>query len=272
MPQRQLQLRKRGDLTVPKLCVNIDHVATVRQARRISEPDPVSAALLAELAGAAGITCHLREDRRHIQDDDVLKLKAAVKTRLNLEMAVTDDMLNFAEKIQPYMVMFVPENRQEVTTEGGLDVAGKLKHIRAATQRMKSMGLQVSHFIDPDADQIDAARECGADVVELHTGAYADAKTPDDRLTELQRLEAAAMHATVNEQHVNAGHGLNLRNVLPVAAIKTIRELHIGHSIVSHAVLVGFERATREMVDAIRVGDELGFRYTPEQILALFSA
>lgn len=257
---------------MPKLCVNIDHVATVRQARRISEPDPVSAALLAELAGAAGITCHLREDRRHIQDDDVIKLKAIVQTRLNLEMAITDEMLDFAEKVFPHMVMFVPENRQEITTEGGLDVVGNLKRIRAATHRMKNAGLLVSHFIDPEIAQIDASRECGADVIELHTGAYAETMTESARLRELQRLEAGAMHASMNEQQLNAGHGLNLRNVAPIAAIKNIRELHIGHSIVSHAVLVGFERATREMVDAIRLGDELGSRYTPEQVLALFSA
>lgn len=255
-----------------KLCVNIDHVATIRQARLITEPDPVSAAMLAELAGAAGITCHLREDRRHIQDEDVVKLKAMVKSRLNLEMAVTDEMLAFAEKILPDMVMFVPENRQEVTTEGGLDIAGNLKLIRSATQRMKNAGLLVSHFIDPEIAQIDAARECGADVIELHTGAYADAKTHDDRLAELQRLETGAMHALMNEQRVNAGHGLNLRNVYAIAAIKNLCELHIGHSIVSHAVLVGFERATREMIEAIRIGDELGTRYTPAQVLTLFSA
>lgn len=246
-------------------------MATIRQARRITEPDPVHAAMLAELAGAAGITCHLREDRRHIQDNDVIRLKQTVKTNLNLEMAVTDEMLGIAEKIRPYMVMFVPENRMEITTEGGLDVAGNFEKVLAATRRMKEQGMLVSHFIDPESNQIDAARECGADVVELHTGAYADAKTIDQRLLELERIEAAAMHASLNEQNVNAGHGLNLRNVKPIAAIKNIRELHIGHSIVSHAVLVGFQRATREMVDAINLGDELSARYTPSRILSLFS-
>jgi pyridoxine 5-phosphate synthase len=255
-----------------KLCVNIDHVATVRQARRITEPDPVQAAVLAELAGAAGITCHLREDRRHIQDDDVWRLKGVVKTNLNLEMAITDEMLDFAEKLQPHMVMFVPENRQEVTTEGGLDVAGKLDHVKVATQRMKAAGLMVSHFIDPDAAQIDAARECGADVVELHTGAYADAMTLEQRISELQRLEAAALHASMNEQKVNAGHGLNLRNVRPVAAIPNLRELHIGHSIISNAVLVGVTAAVRAMVDAIYEADILSARYSPQQILSHFSA
>lgn len=257
---------------MPKLCVNIDHVATVRQARRISEPDPAHAAMLAELGGAAGITCHLREDRRHIQDGDIFRLQEVVKTRLNLEMAVTEEMLAMAEKLQPSMVMFVPENRQEITTEGGLDVITNLERVKTATQRMHDAGLLVSHFIDPKLEQIDAARECGADVVELHTGAYAEATDENLRLEELQRLEAVAMHAAINEQRVNAGHGLNLRNVLPVAAIKNLRELHIGHSIVSQAVLVGFERAVREMVDRIREGEQLSSRYTPEQILALFSA
>jgi len=255
-----------------KLCVNIDHVATVRQARRIQEPDPVAAAILAELGGAAGITCHLREDRRHIQDADVERLKGVVKTNLNLEMAATDEMLAFAEKIQPHMVMFVPEKREEVTTEGGLDVAGNFDRIRKATQRIKKAGLKVSHFIDPEANQVDAVRECGADVLELHTGSYANAKTLEERLQELQKLEAAAMHARTNSQAINAGHGLNLSNVLPIAAIPELRELHIGHSIVSHAVLVGFERAVSEMVEAIERAEYLRRTYTPQQILEFFCA
>ncbi len=257
---------------MPKLCVNIDHVATVRQARCISEPDPVHAALLAELAGASGITCHLREDRRHIQDQDVARLKQSVKTRLNLEIACTEEMLELAEQFAPHMVMLVPENRQEITTEGGLDVAGNLQRVKDATRRMKQSGMLVSLFIDPDRAQLDAARETGADVIELHTGAYANAITDQERLAELERIEAAALHATMNDQKLNAGHGLNLRNVKPIAAIKGLRELHIGHSIVSHAVLVGFERATREMVDAIREGEQLASRYTAEQILQHFSA
>lgn len=257
---------------MPKLCVNIDHVATVRQARKISEPDPVHAAVLAELGGAAGITCHLREDRRHIQDSDVERLKAVIKTGLNLEMAVTEEMLGLAEKFQPHMVMFVPEKRLEVTTEGGLDVAGNLETIRAATQRMKNLGFMVSHFIDPERDQLDASRECGADVIELHTGAYANAQEAGQRMDELERLLEAALHATMNNQNVNAGHGLNLRNVRPVAAIPGIRELHIGHSIVGNAVLVGFERATRDMVNAIAEGEALAARFNPAQILERFSA
>lgn len=253
-----------------KLCVNIDHVATVRQARRIDEPDPVAAAVLAELGGAAGITCHLREDRRHIQDHDVHRLKAVVKTQLNLEIAATDEMLKFAESVKPYMVMFVPEKRAEVTTEGGLDVAGNLKRIREATKHMQSAGMKVSHFIDPEPAQIDAVRECGADVLEMHTGSYANAKTPADALSELQKLISGARHAINNGQQVNAGHGLNLRNVQPVAAIQGLRELHIGHSIVSHALLVGFERATKEMSEAIVEGEYLSRRYSPEEILQFF--
>lgn len=255
-----------------KLCVNIDHVATVRQARRITEPDPVHAAVLAELGGAAGITCHLREDRRHIQDEDVFRLKSVIKTALNFEMAITDEMMAIAEKVRPHMVMFVPEKREEVTTEGGLNVAGDFDRVKAATERMKAAGLLVSHFIDPDNNQIDAARECGADVIELHTGAYAQAATFDERGEELQRLEQAALHADLNGQRINAGHGLNLRNVLPVAAIPHVRELHIGHSIVSHAVLVGMQTAVTAMVEAILEADRLAGRFTPQQILAQFSA
>lgn len=254
---------------MPKLCVNIDHVATVRQARRIDEPDPVAAAVLAELAGAAGITCHLREDRRHIVDSDVIRLMQTVKTRLNLEMAATPEMLSIAEGIKPHMVMFVPEKRQEVTTEGGLDVAGNLQRVREATQRMQASGMLVSHFVDPEMRQIDAVGECGADVLEMHTGAYANARGAVCR-DELMKLTAAAAHAAENGQKVNAGHGLNLRNVLPVAAIPMVRELHIGHSIVAHAVMVGFERAVREMIEAIRYADSLSKRYSPEQILAYF--
>ncbi|MGB9691033.1 MAG: pyridoxine 5'-phosphate synthase [Candidatus Sumerlaeaceae bacterium] len=255
-----------------KLCVNVDHVATVRQARRITEPDPVAAAVLAELAGAAGITCHLREDRRHIQDADVYRLREVVKTRLNLEMAAVEEMLAIAEKVRPSMVMFVPERRQEITTEGGLDVAGNLRRIGDATKRMKAAGMLVSHFIDPERHQIEAVRECGADFLELHTGAYANACGEQARLAELKKLVEGARYAQELGMRVNAGHGLNLRNVLPVAAIAGLHELHIGHSIVSHAVLVGFERAVREMVRAIARAEELSRRYTPEEILLYHSA
>lgn len=260
------------DKAMAKLCVNIDHVATVRQARCIDEPDPIAAAILAELAGAAGITCHLREDRRHIQDLDVRRLKETVKTRLNLEMAPIPEMLEIAEHICPHMVMFVPEKRQEITTEGGLDVAGNHAKIKKATERMQAAGMLVSHFIDPDHKQIEAVRKCGADVLELHTGAYANARTEEERLKELHKLTEAADHASSHRMRVNAGHGLNLRNVLPVAAIPEVRELHIGHSIVAHAVIVGFERAVREMISAIGHADSLSSGYTPEEILRYFSA
>ncbi|MBX7245908.1 MAG: pyridoxine 5'-phosphate synthase [Candidatus Sumerlaeaceae bacterium] len=255
-----------------KLCVNIDHVATVRQARRGSEPDPVAAAVLAELAGAASITCHLREDRRHINDADVERLNQTLRTHLNLEMAATEEMLGIAERIRPYMVMFVPEKREEVTTEGGLDVAGSLGRLKEATHRMKAAGMLVSHFIDPESEQIDAVAACGADVMELHTGGYANARGEEARLVELAKLVSGAAHATRNGQRVNAGHGLNLRNVLPVAAIPNLVELHIGHSIVSHAVMVGFERAVREMVEAIGRATTLAERFTPEEILRQYSA
>ncbi|MCX7625773.1 MAG: pyridoxine 5'-phosphate synthase [Candidatus Sumerlaeaceae bacterium] len=255
-----------------KLCVNIDHVATVRQARRISEPDPVAAAVLAELAGAAGITCHLREDRRHIQDADVFRLKEIVKTRLNLEMAAVPEMLDIAEKVRPHMVMFVPERRQEITTEGGLDVAGNFERVREATLRMKAAGLLVSLFIDPEPSQIEAVVRCGADFLELHTGAYANAVGEKARRAELKKLVESAAYAQRLGIRVNAGHGLNLRNVMPVAAIRGIHELHIGHSIVAHAVLVGFERAVREMVESIARAEQLAVNYSPEEILALHSA
>ncbi len=255
-----------------KLCVNIDHVATVRQARRISEPDPVAAAILAELAGAAGITCHLREDRRHIQDHDVWRLREVVKTRLNLEMAAVEEMLTIAEKVRPHMVMFVPERRLEITTEGGLDVAGNIERIREATQRMKAAGMLVSHFIDPEPRQVDAVVVCGADFLELHTGAYANAVGEEARLAELHKLIEAARYARQLGMRVNAGHGLNLRNVMPVAAIEGVHELHIGHSIVSHAVLVGFERAVREMVEAIARAQVFARDFSPEEILRLHSA
>lgn len=255
-----------------KLCVNIDHVATVRQARRITEPDPVAAAILAELAGAAGITCHLREDRRHIQDHDVWRLREVVKTRLNLEMAAVEEMLGIAEKVRPHMVMFVPERRQEITTEGGLDVAGNIDRVREATQRMKAAGMLVSHFIDPEPHQVDAVVACGADFLELHTGAYANAVGEEARMAELRKLIEAARYARQLGMRVNAGHGLNLRNVMPVAAIEGVQELHIGHSIVSHAVLVGFERAVRDMVEAIARAQSLKRDFSPEDILRLHSA
>ncbi|HEY1773426.1 MAG TPA: pyridoxine 5'-phosphate synthase [Gammaproteobacteria bacterium] len=228
------------------LGVNIDHVATLRQARGTSYPDPVEAAALAETAGADSITAHLREDRRHIQDRDVLRLRESVKTKLNLEMAVTDAMLEFALKVKPEDCCLVPERRQELTTEGGLDVRGQMAKLKDACARLKAAGIRVAPFIDPENDQIDACAEAGAPVVELHTGAYADAEGTKQS-QELRRLIEAARHAAHLGIEVHAGHGLHRYNVKPVAAIPEILELNIGHSIVARAVIVGFSVAVAEM-------------------------
>lgn len=228
------------------LGVNIDHVATLRQARGTAYPDPVEAAALAEGAGADSITVHLREDRRHIQDRDVLALRKSVKTKLNLEIAVTDAMLAFAQQVQPEDCCLVPERRAELTTEGGLDVRGQLSKLKDACARLKVAGIRVAPFIDPDFDQIDACAEAGAPVVELHTGAYADAEG-ERQVRELQRLVTAARHAAKRGIQVHAGHGLHLHNVTPVATIPEIVELNIGHSIVARAVMVGLPAAVDEM-------------------------
>ena len=228
------------------LGINIDHVATLRQARGTRYPEPLHAALLAEEAGADGITLHLREDRRHIQERDVRMLNGLLQTRMNLEIAVTEDMLRFAEEIRPAHVCLVPERREELTTEGGLDVAGQMDKIAAACQRLTKLGIDVSLFIDPDARQIDAAIACGAPTIELHTGAYADAPHPQAQLIELKRIIDATAYATP-KLIVNAGHGLHYHNVQPVAAIKNINELNIGHAIVAHALFVGFKSAVQEM-------------------------
>ena len=228
------------------LGVNIDHVATLRQARGTSYPDPVEAAALAEQAGADSITVHLREDRRHIQERDVLQLRQALKTHMNLEMAVADPMLEFALRVKPQDCCLVPERRQELTTEGGLDVHGQLDKLKEACARLKTAGIRVAPFIDPDLAQIDACVEAGAQVVELHTGAYADAEGAK-QTRELQRLVEAAKHAAQCGIEVHAGHGLHYQNVKPVAAIPEIVELNIGHSIVARAVMVGFSAAVAEM-------------------------
>ncbi|RLB68057.1 MAG: pyridoxine 5'-phosphate synthase [Deltaproteobacteria bacterium] len=230
-----------------KLGVNIDHVATIRQARGISEPDPVAAAVLAELAGADGITIHLREDRRHIQDRDVFLLRQVIKTRLNLEMALAPEIIAIAEQVKPESVTLVPEKREELTTEGGLDVIGQLEAVKNAVRRFQQHGIIVSLFIDPDPDQIQAARQVGADFIEIHTGRYCDAGSPEEQDKEFNQIEAACVLARSLNLGVNAGHGLNYRNVQPVAAIPGIHELNIGHSIIGRAVLVGLERAVREM-------------------------
>ncbi|XID76026.1 pyridoxine 5'-phosphate synthase [Alkanindiges sp. WGS2144] len=231
------------------LGVNIDHVATLRQARGTIYPDPIAAALLCEEAGADGITLHLREDRRHIQDIDVINMRPQLKTRMNLEIAVTDFMLDFACQVKPQHVCLVPEKREELTTEGGLDVAGQIKKIKLATQKLTAAGCEVSLFIDPDPVQIDAAIECGAPTIELHTGAYAEA-TGTELAYELQRIVDAVQYAAP-KLIVNAGHGLNLQNVAPIAALKNIHELNIGHAIISDSIFVGLRQAVQDMKRAI---------------------
>jgi pyridoxine 5-phosphate synthase len=229
------------------LGVNIDHVATLRQARGGRAPDPLLAALVAEQWGADGITLHLREDRRHIQDRDVAAMRNALQTRMNLEMAATDEMLAIALKFQPQDVCLVPERRAELTTEGGLDVAGAVKRVGRACRELAAAGIRVSLFIDADRRQIDAALKAGAPVIELHTGGYAGASGAGSRRRELERIRAAAEYAAGRGLRVNAGHGLNYDNVGPVAAIARIDELNIGHAIVARAVFVGMARAVREM-------------------------
>jgi len=228
------------------LGVNIDHVATLRQARRSRYPDPVHAALAAELAGADSITLHLREDRRHIQVQDVRAMRDLLKTRMNLEMAVTDDMLEIARAVRPPDCCLVPERRLEVTTEGGLDAASQVQRLKEATALLVHHGIRVALFIDPDSQQIEAAAQIGAPVVELHTGAYAEA-AGSRQATELERLRAAARQASSLGLEVHAGHGLNYQNVQPVAAIAEIVELNIGHAIIGRAVFDGLTVAVREM-------------------------
>jgi len=233
-----------------RLGVNIDHIATVRQARRTYEPDPVTAAALATLGGADSITVHLREDRRHIQDRDILILRQTVHTRLNLEMATAAEIVAFALSVKPDEATLVPEKRQELTTEGGLDVIGQAAEVRAATEKLKAAGIQVSLFINADIEQVDMAKAVGADAVEFHTGTYADAKG-EAQLTALAALRTAAHHAVNAGLHVHMGHGLNYHNVGPVVRIPGVEELNIGHSIVSRAVLVGLERAVKDMKQAM---------------------
>ena len=234
-----------------RLGVNIDHVATLRQARGTRYPDPVQAAFVAEEAGADGITIHPREDRRHIQTRDVYVLAETLTTRMNLEMAVTDAMLELAEEIAPPAACFVPEKREELTTEGGLDVAGQEEHIRAAVERLQKLGTEVSLFIDPDEKQIDATMRTGAPVIELHTGRYADAENEEEQLAELKRIQHAAAYAQQQGLIVNAGHGLNYHNVEAIAAIPGMNELNIGHAIIARAVFTGLKDAVAEMRDLL---------------------
>ncbi|MGB7300232.1 MAG: pyridoxine 5'-phosphate synthase [Burkholderiaceae bacterium] len=242
-----------------ELGVNIDHVATLRQARRTYEPDPLWAAAEAHLGGADGITVHLREDRRHIQDDDVRRLRDQTQIKLNLEMAATPEMIGIAIALKPEMAMLVPEGRHEVTTEGGLDVAGQLNKIRGAIQQLRAAGISTSVFIDPEIQQVEAAARAGAQVCEIHTGSYAN--TFHDRgrdadsepvLIELEKISAAGRAVQDAGMRFNAGHALNYFNVQPVAAIDGIRELHIGHAIVARAVFTGLRHAVAEMKALIR--------------------
>lgn len=229
------------------LGVNIDHVATVRQARGTRYPDPVQAAIDAEEAGADGITLHMREDLRHIQARDVRLIKSVLQTRMNLELAVTDAMLDFAEEIRPEHACLVPEKREELTTEGGLDVLANYQLVSNAVKRLTQMGSEVSLFIDPDPKQIEAAAEIGAPVIEIHTGCYADASNAVEQARELQRVKQAAEYAANLNLIVNAGHGLNYQNVKPIAAIKELHELNIGHAIIARALFCGLKDAVKHM-------------------------
>jgi pyridoxine 5-phosphate synthase len=232
-----------------RLGVNVDHVATLRQARRTTYPDPVTAAALAELSGAGQITIHLREDRRHIQDRDLRILRETVQTLLNLEMAATAEMVKIAYEYKPDVVTLVPERREELTTEGGLEVAGQRDAIARIIKNLKDGEIAVSLFIDPDRDQVRASHKVNADRIELHTGRYCEARNEKERARELARIVDAAKSAAKLGMGVAAGHGLNYDNVRPIARIAEIDELNIGHAIVGRAVLVGFERAVREMLE-----------------------
>lgn len=234
-----------------QLGVNIDHVATLRQARGTRYPSPIQAAVIAESAGADLITLHLREDRRHIQDRDVELLREILQTRMNLEMAITDEMLAHALRIKPQDVCLVPERRQEVTTEGGLDVMGHFARIQDFTLQLHANGSRVSLFIDPDSEQIQAAFDSGARVIEIHTGAYADAQTPDQVAFELKRVQDAVAFGTTIGLQVNAGHGLHYHNVQKIAEIPDLHELNIGHAIMAHALFVGLKEAVTEMKQII---------------------
>ena len=236
------------------LCVNIDHIATIREARKVREPEPVAAAIIAELAGCSGITVHLRQDRRHINDDDVRLLRYTVTGSLNLEMAPTNEMVQFAKTVLPNMVTLVPEGPNELTTEGGLNVDARIAEVEAAVQALQSSGIFVSVFIDPKIDQVKAARKAGADYVEFHTGHYAEAFERHDERgieSELLKLQDQITLALKSGLKVNAGHGLNYRNIKRIAELSGIEEFNIGHSIIARAALVGMEKAVKEMLSLI---------------------
>lgn len=234
-----------------KLGVNIDHVATLRQARGTTYPDPAAAAVLAVNAGADSITLHLREDRRHIQDQDVVQVKEKLAVPVNLEMAATTEMISIAEKVKPEYCCLVPEKREELTTEGGLNVVAQQALIASACTRLAAAGIRVSLFVDAERQQIDAAKTCGAPAIEIHTGHYADASSEQERKKQLQKIIAAAEYASSIDLIVNAGHGLTIHNVQPIAVIPLINELNIGHSIIARAIFVGIEAAVREMKELI---------------------
>jgi len=239
---------------VPRLSVNIDHIATIRQARKGTEPDPLAAAVLAELAGAEGIIAHLREDRRHIQDRDLRLLREVVQTKLNLEMAATVEMQRIALEVRPNITTLVPEKREELTTEGGLEVASRVSFLKEYVSALQKAGIAVSLFVDPDEEQIAASKNTGADWVELHTGAYANARTEKDREREFTKIAESAKLAASLGLRVGAGHGLNYVNTRRITQIPEVEELNIGHSIISRAALVGLDRAVREMRELTRAG------------------
>jgi pyridoxine 5-phosphate synthase len=231
-----------------RLCINIDHVATLRNARGEAQPDPVEAALVCERAGADGIVCHLREDRRHIRDADVRRLRDVLTTKLDLEMAATPEIIAIALRIVPDLVTLVPEKRRELTTEGGLDVVRSARPLTRAVRRFHEKGIPVSLFVDPVADQIEMSREIGADMIELHTGEYANARTARSRAAQLTRIAAAAARGRSLGLVVNAGHGLNYANIRPVMKIRAIEEVSIGHAVIVRALEIGLENAVREMI------------------------
>ncbi len=237
---------------MPKLSINVDHVATLRQARKADEPDPVAAAIASEMAGADGITIHLRSDRRHIQDRDLKMLRGVVKTALNLEMAASGEMLEIALKVKPDMVTLVPERDGEITTEGGLDVQGNFELLNQAIGKLQLAGMVVSLFVNPDEESIKTAAKLRADYVEINTDSYADAKSAAEQIVQLERLEKMASLAHRLNIGINMGHGLNYRNITNLSQIPHIHEFSIGHAIVARAVLVGFEKAVKEMLELVR--------------------
>ncbi len=237
-----------------RLFVNVDHVATIREARKTVEPDPLEAALLAEKAGADGITVHLREDRRHIQDDDVFRIREKISTVLNLEMAAVEEMVQIAIKVKPYQVSLVPEKRQEITTEGGLDVFSQKDHLKKVREALQPKGIRFSLFVDPDLKQIDAAREVGAGSIEINTGRYTELSDNAAIQQELEKIKSASRHAAEQGLRVFAGHGLTPENVVAIAAVPEIEELNIGHCLVSRSVYYGLERAVLNMIRAIQEG------------------